>query len=61
MFADDSSILFGHSDLIDFNKNIHIFFITLNKWFRANQLSQNFNKTNYAHFKVREICQSTSK
>ena len=27
-----------------------IFFITLNKWLRANQLSLNFNKTNYVHF-----------
>ena len=36
IFVDDSSILFGHSDLIDHNKNIHIVFVTLNKWFRAN-------------------------
>jgi hypothetical protein len=29
IFADDSSILFAHSNLIDFNKNIHIVFVTL--------------------------------
>jgi hypothetical protein len=50
IFADDTSILFAHSNLIDFNKNIHIVFATLNKWFRANQLSLNFSKTSYVHF-----------
>jgi len=46
-FADDTSILFAHSDIIDFNKNIHIVFVTFNKWFRAHQLSLNFNKKLY--------------
>jgi len=50
IFADDTSILFAHSNQIDFNKNIYIVFITLNKWLRGNQLSLNFNKTNYVHF-----------
>jgi len=50
IFADDTSILFAHSNLIDLNKNIHIVFTTLNKWLRANQLSLNFNKTNYVQF-----------
>jgi hypothetical protein len=49
IFADDTIILFAHSNLIDFNKNIHTVFATLNKWFRANHLSLNFNKTNYVH------------
>ena len=40
IFADDTSILFAHSNAIDFNKNIYIVFITLNKWLRANQLSK---------------------
>jgi hypothetical protein len=37
IFADDNSILFAHSSssLIDFNKNITKFFVTLNKWIRA--------------------------
>ena len=43
-FADDTSILFTHSKLIDFNKNISIIFTTLNKWLGANQLSLNFKK-----------------
>jgi len=50
IFADDTSILFAHSNAINFNNNIHIVFVTLNKWFRANQLSLNFNKKNYVHF-----------
>ena len=50
IFADDTSILFAHSNPIDFNKNIYIIFITLNQQLRANQLSLNFNKTNYVHF-----------
>jgi len=50
IFADDTSILFAHSNLIYFNRNIHMVFATLNKWFRANQLSLNFSKTNYVHF-----------
>jgi hypothetical protein len=50
IFADDTSILFAYSNLIDLNKNISIIFKTLNKWLRANQLYLNFNKTNYVHF-----------
>ena len=50
IFADDTSTLLTYSNLIDFNKNIHMVFATLNKWFRANGLSLNFSKTNYVHF-----------
>jgi hypothetical protein len=51
IFADDTSFLFAHPNLIDLNKNIDIVFTTLNKKrLRANQLSLNFNKTNYVHF-----------
>ena len=38
IFADDTSILFTHSNLPDLNRNIDIFFKTLNKLLRANQL-----------------------
>ena len=34
--ADDTSILFANCNVIDFNKHIHIVFVTLNKWFKAN-------------------------
>jgi hypothetical protein len=50
IFVNDTSILFAHFNLIDFNKNINIVFVTLNKWFRANQLPLSFNKTNYVRF-----------
>jgi hypothetical protein len=57
IFADDTRNLYAHSNPIDFNKNIYIVFITLNKWLRANQLSLNFNKTDYVHFTTKKICQ----
>ena len=50
IFADDTSILFTHSNPIDLSKNINTVFKTLNKWLRANELSLNFNKTNFLHF-----------
>ena len=43
-------ILFTHSNQIDFTENINMAFKSLNKWLRANELSLNFNKTNYVHF-----------
>jgi hypothetical protein len=49
-FADDTSILFAQPNLTDLNNNIHTIFETLNKWFKANQLALNFNKTHYFHF-----------
>jgi len=55
IFAGDTSILFIHSNLIDFNKNISIVFTTLNKWVGSNQLSLNFNKTNYVHFTTKKL------
>jgi len=50
IFADDTSILFTHANPIDLSKNINTVFKTLNKWLRANELSLNFNKTNFVHF-----------
>ena len=50
IFADNISILFAHSNLIDFNTNINKSLVTLNKCFKANQLYLNFNNTNYLHF-----------
>jgi len=61
IFADDTSILFTHSNLIDFNKNISVVFTTLNKWLGENQLSLNFNKNIMYTLQPREICQLTYK
>jgi hypothetical protein len=55
IFADDTSILFAHSDPIDFDKNSNMVFKTLNKWLKANELSLNFNKTKYIHFTTKRI------
>jgi hypothetical protein len=38
IFADDTTILFAHSNLTGSNNNILTVFETLNKWFKANQL-----------------------
>jgi hypothetical protein len=54
IFADDTSILFAHSNLADLNKNICIFFTSLNKWLRANQLFLKFHKTNYVFFPTKK-------
>jgi hypothetical protein len=54
IFADNTSVLFAHSNLTDLNKNICIVFTTLNKWLTANQLSLNFNKTNCLHFTTKK-------
>jgi len=56
IFADDTSILFAHSNLTDMSKNIHIVFTALNKWLRANQLSLNLNKTNYVRLGFTSPC-----
>jgi hypothetical protein len=50
IFADDTIFLFARSNPIDFNRNIHIVFTTLNKGLKANQLPLNFNKTSHVHF-----------
>jgi hypothetical protein len=36
--------------LTDLNNNMQSIFETLNKWFKANQLTLNFDKTHYIHF-----------
>ena len=56
IFGDDTSILFTHSNPIDFNRNIHTTFITLNKWLRANQLSLTLIKQIIYTFQRRAIC-----
>jgi hypothetical protein len=50
IFADDTSILFSDSNINDFNEHIHLTFENLNRWFRMNKLSLNFNTTHYIHF-----------
>jgi len=42
LLADDTSVLVAHTDFIDFK--------TLNKWFKVNLLSLNFNKMHFTYF-----------
>jgi hypothetical protein len=50
LFANDTSILFTHFNLINLKENINTAFDTLNNWFNENLLCLNFEKTYYIHF-----------
>jgi hypothetical protein len=53
LFADDTSIIFTNSKSEDFKNDINIVFESLNKWFEANKLSLNFDKTHYIQFALK--------
>jgi hypothetical protein len=60
LFADDTSLIATHLNHTDFSKHITSAFNQINKWFAANLLSLNLNKTQYVQFMtkntpVREI------
>ena len=44
LFADDTSIIFTGSDIIDFQLNMKVVFEQLNKWFNVKLLLINFEK-----------------
>jgi len=50
IFADDTNIIFTHSNLTDFKNEINIVIEKISKWFQANSLILNFNKTKYIQF-----------
>jgi hypothetical protein len=50
LFADDTSIIFTNSNPKNFKKDIKSTFEILNKWFIANRLSLNFDKTYFIQF-----------
>ena len=50
MFPDDSSIIFTNSNPKDFKNNTKIEFESLYKWYKANRLSLNFDKTHFMQF-----------
>jgi hypothetical protein len=50
LFADDTSTIFTNSKSEDFKNDINIVFESLYKWFKANKLSLNFDKTHYIQF-----------
>jgi hypothetical protein len=47
LFADDTTIIFTNSNSEDFKNDKNIVFESLNKWFEANKLSLNIDKTHY--------------
>jgi len=47
LYADDTSIIVTSPNLKNFATKIDNIFGDINKWFKANQLILNYNKTNY--------------
>lgn len=47
--ADDTSLIITNSSPIDFKKDITTVFVQLNKWFNANSLLLNYEKTYYIY------------
>jgi hypothetical protein len=52
LFADNTSIIFTHSNKTKFNSDIRTVFETINTLFNNNYLSLHFRKTCYTHFKT---------
>ena len=50
IFADDTSMIFTHSNLTDFKGGINIVFEKISKWFQTNSLILNFSKAHYMQF-----------
>jgi len=55
LFANDTSILFTHSDTTELNSNTYTILETVNTWFKNNYISLNFGKKkpHSVHFKTR--------
>ena len=47
IFADDTSIIFTHSNYVNFKNEIDIVIEKISRWFETNSLILNFNKTHY--------------
>jgi hypothetical protein len=50
LFADDTSLIITKPCYINFKSNINKAFLQLYKWFDANLLFLNYDKTQYVHF-----------
>ena len=57
LFADGTSILISHSNLLDFKTEIKTLLISLNEWFKNNLLSLNLSKTQLVNFTTRNTNQ----
>jgi len=51
--VDDTSIIVTSSNLENFETNIENIFVDINNWFIVNQLTLNYNKTNYLQFNMK--------
>jgi L-rhamnose isomerase len=49
-FTDNTSIVITHPELVYLQNIMSDAFANLNKWFKANRLALNFDKTNYIKF-----------
>jgi len=49
-FADDTSILYTNSICTNYSKDIHTLFELMNKWFKENFVSLDFEETHHFHF-----------
>jgi hypothetical protein len=47
LYADDTRLLFTHSNLEDYKNDRKIVFEYLNKWFKAHRISRNSEKINF--------------
>ena len=56
LFADDTSILLTSPNNIQMQRDFNQIFMQLNKWFKSNLLSLNFDKTSFIHFTNKSTC-----
>jgi hypothetical protein len=53
LFADDINLILTASDSMQFKENLNIALGKIIRWFQANSLTLNFNKTYYMYFKTK--------
>jgi hypothetical protein len=53
LFADDKSVIINEPCLMNFKRNLDIYFRVINKWFNSNLLSLNLDKTYYIQFIIK--------
>jgi len=53
LYVDDTSIIVTSSNLENFEAKIDNIFGDINNWFKVNQLTLNYNKTNYLQFNTK--------
>jgi len=58
LFADETSILITSPNNIKFQSDLYVVFGQLNKWFKINLLSLNFDKTYFIQFTNKCTCTS---